>query len=326
MRKTYLSREISKAMERMGEPVGDPFGGPAYGKREMPLIAVAAVYFAAAEIATVGLTLWTAVAAAGAVISAVGVVTKSEDMIKVGGIMSLAGGVGGMADKAGWFSGAAETAGDGAQITNAAAGEEAAAQSATQQALESSSPVVDAAKTSGGTEAAKGIAEAGAESVAGSSASSIPDLTPADLGTSAANNLATDANVQAGMNANGTVSHLEYAANSAAREAATGSGGFFDNFKKAGAFVEKNPMASAILAQAVGGMFDTKKAAEADQAKAIAAYYATRTNEANQQLANSSGAGVPTAARKTGPSSIFNQNSPTYNGVKPSGLAYATRG
>lgn len=68
----------------------------------MPIIAVAAAIFAAAEIYEVGLaamTVFEAIAAVGAVTNGVGVVTGNEDLQKVGQVMAIGGGLGMAATK-----------------------------------------------------------------------------------------------------------------------------------------------------------------------------------------------------------------------------------
>lgn len=84
-KKTYLSRAMTRVFSMDG-PVGDPFGGPAFGERNEPVTA----FFAVA-------TAFETIAAIGAVVSVVGMVTGSEDLTKIGGVMGLVGGFGAMA-------------------------------------------------------------------------------------------------------------------------------------------------------------------------------------------------------------------------------------
>lgn len=134
MDKTYLSLSISRAMA-LEHPVGDPFGGPAYGQRNMPFIigpavgvAAAAVGVAAAgaTIATVGAAALAVVGAIGAVatvaglaMTLVGAVTGNKSLMKIGGIVGLAGGVAGLAS-AGLSAGIGMVSTDFAAATSAA--------------------------------------------------------------------------------------------------------------------------------------------------------------------------------------------------------------
>ncbi len=117
----YLSLSISKALAKE-HPVGDPFGGAAFGERNMPFFIGPAIGAAAATIGAVGTTVAAGSAAAlsgvavgavtattaaisvvsaiatvvtvvGTVLTVVGAITGNEKLLKVGGIMALAGGV-----------------------------------------------------------------------------------------------------------------------------------------------------------------------------------------------------------------------------------------
>jgi hypothetical protein len=105
MNKNYLSLSISRQLAS-DYPIGDPFSGAAYGKREFPFIiapAVAAVGtavgFAATAVAVVG-----AVSAIATVVgiglTVVGAVTGDKDLMKIGGIIGIAGGIGSLATSA----------------------------------------------------------------------------------------------------------------------------------------------------------------------------------------------------------------------------------
>ena len=81
----------------------------------MPIIAIAAAVFAAAEIVEVGLaamTVFEAIAAVGAVTSGVGVVTGNEDLQKVGQVMAIGGGLGTIATKLGVIDASTPIIGD----------------------------------------------------------------------------------------------------------------------------------------------------------------------------------------------------------------------
>jgi len=97
--KHYLSLADTRTLATMG-PIGDPTGGPAYGERNAPAAAVilggaqmygayaAAGSFAAMSVAQ-GLVF------AGGAMQAVGGLTGNSDLMKLGAVSSLAGGIGG---------------------------------------------------------------------------------------------------------------------------------------------------------------------------------------------------------------------------------------
>lgn len=106
MRKTYMSVAVSRAMS-VEYPVGDPFGGPAFGERNMPVVAIAAGAMGAASlVAAAGtaagivgtLGIAGTVAAVGAVVGAVGVITGNKTLTKIGSVMGLVGGAVGAID------------------------------------------------------------------------------------------------------------------------------------------------------------------------------------------------------------------------------------
>ena len=106
MRKIYMSLAQSRAMAAE-YPVGDPTGGAAYGKREMPVVAVAIAVWEVAAVIEVGvaaLTAFQAVAAVSAVVGAVGAVTGNQDLVKIGAIGSVVGGIGSFAANQGWIA------------------------------------------------------------------------------------------------------------------------------------------------------------------------------------------------------------------------------
>lgn len=106
MRKTYMSLAVSKAMA-VDHPIGDPTGGAAYGKYEMPVVAVAIAVWevaAAVEVGFAALTAFQAVAVVSSVVGAVGAVTGNQDLVKIGAIGGLVGGVGSFAASQGWIA------------------------------------------------------------------------------------------------------------------------------------------------------------------------------------------------------------------------------
>lgn len=145
--RTHLSLAVSRAWA-VDHPVGDPFGGPAFGQREMPVVAVAAVAMGATALATtVAISTFAAISAWGAIIGGVGALTGNKTMTKVGMVMGLVGGVGAWGSTAGNFA-------DGQALWDdpfkaaAGAGDAAAAATDTigaQQAIDGSAETINAA-------------------------------------------------------------------------------------------------------------------------------------------------------------------------------------
>jgi len=83
-------------------PMADPMGGPAYGQLAMPVVAVAAAVATFATGASVALAAGASIGAmvaggammVGAAMSAVGAITGNQKLMKIGGVLSLAGGIG----------------------------------------------------------------------------------------------------------------------------------------------------------------------------------------------------------------------------------------
>lgn len=168
-------------------PVGDPMSGAAYGEylksKALGAIigvvaAVAAVWTGGATLAayaasTGGVTIGSAIAAgamvAGGVMSGVGAVTGNKKLMKIGGVLALAGGLGSMAASA--FSGTSSAV--GAEAANAApvAAEGAAAGGAEQ--LVGKIGEVGGSEVFGAT--SQGI-DAGALSVDKLASANVPDL------------------------------------------------------------------------------------------------------------------------------------------------------
>lgn len=135
MRKTHLSLSMSRALAAEF-PMGDPFGGPAYGERNAPVIAVAAaigsISAGAAAIAA-GSMLVGGAMIAGGVLSIAGTVSGNSKLSKIGGLLSLAGGIGGYMTDA-WATTASSVA-EGAQLAGGAEGAAGAATAAPAEAL-----------------------------------------------------------------------------------------------------------------------------------------------------------------------------------------------
>ena len=266
MRKTYLSLAVSKAMAAE-YPVGDPTGGAAYGKREMPVVAVAAAVWevsAAVEVGFAALTAFEAVAVVSSVVGAVGVVTGNQDLVKIGLVGSVVGGVGSFAANQGWISNESLGASAG---TDTATVYKAGEQTAFQKALGINAP---------------------AESAKADTA--VPTTTPAPAVSSVTPAPAVSSVTAAPAVAPATVSGTV----ASAVPVPGASAGLFDSFK---AFAKANPTIAyagmTTAGSAVAGLFDPTKEAQKQELEAraaaerqVAATSATAAAAQAQQTAN----------------------------------------
>lgn len=122
IRKNTLYLSLSESRMLSSEfPIGDPFGGPASGMRQAPVIAIAgAVAGTAAGIGMLGTTMFGIAGLgslvggtliAGSVMSGIGTITGNKKLAKIGGTLSLIGGVAGFASGAMTAAGQAASAG-----------------------------------------------------------------------------------------------------------------------------------------------------------------------------------------------------------------------
>lgn len=122
IRKNTLYLSLSESRMLSSEfPIGDPFGGPASGMRQAPVIAIAgAVAGTAAGIGMLGTTMFGiaglgslvgGMLIAGSVMSGIGTITGNKKLAKIGGTLSLIGGVAGFASGAMTAAGQAASAG-----------------------------------------------------------------------------------------------------------------------------------------------------------------------------------------------------------------------
>jgi len=284
MRKIYMSLAQSRAMAAE-YPVGDPTGGAAYGKREMPAVAVAIAVWEVAAVVEVGfaaLTAFQAVAVVSSVVGAVGAVTGNQDLVKIGAIGSVVGGVGSFAASQGWIanealSGATYAAGEATPFQKALGFGGSADTGASRPVVEApaavvTTPAVDAVAP---VAAVTGAPAAPAVPVS-LSAAAIP--VPVNVVTNAA--VTTAAVPPAGE-------------------------GLFDSFKT---FAKANPTIAfagmSMVGQTVAGLFDPTKEAQkqelearAEMERQSAATSATAAAAQAQQTANLA---APLAAATTG--------------------------
>jgi len=282
----YLSPSASRRLS-IDMPIGDPRGGAAYGEKNMPVVvvALAAGSFAAGAAAIATATTLFATVAAGALmvgsaLTIVGTVTGNQKLTKIGGYISLAGGVASLANGlagAGAAGAGAEnvapvlsdTAADvtGTALTDAAGS--VAADSVTGLAGDAanstlSSGLMDAASattaapgaslTSGVTDAATAAAEAGAQTAgteAVTQAASTPFVTTdaSPFAPSGASNAFTAPS----SNSNGLLGGIEQFDHTSSF-VPTEQGGIQGYFDKAGSWIKNNKELAQIGANAVGGL------------------------------------------------------------------------
>lgn len=110
-KRTYMSLAVSRALETM-ELVGDPFGGPAFGEREKSLKSIIKIAAVGLAVVTGGTSMGFSLAAiastatyVGMGMTVVGAVTGNKNLLKIGGVLTLAGGLTTMAIQAGYVAG-----------------------------------------------------------------------------------------------------------------------------------------------------------------------------------------------------------------------------
>lgn len=105
IKKTYLSRSQTRAMA-LEHPIGDPTGGPAYGEKNDPISAAISIgtMFATAEAGFAAMTVMQGITFAGAAVSLIGNISGNKDLMKLGMVAGIAGGIGSFAESQGLFS------------------------------------------------------------------------------------------------------------------------------------------------------------------------------------------------------------------------------
>lgn len=259
----------------------------------MPVAAVAGAVFAGAELVAGGLTVFQTIAAVGAITAGVGAVIGDQDLMKIGGIAGLAGGVGMFAQNQGWLS-----------ATRAAD-----APSSTSAFTRTAAPGVDTVVPKVSTGAEGVVAPVSETSTAGLDATqkSIVDTAPGLTDTTGVTQSPT-MNTQPGGLLNANPTDMRLAANKIGQVAEQGDifqsiQKFADMLKDKDGKYDKNLL--AIGANFVAGFFDDKKKAETD-------YYKSRTASEDAQRANANA--VPTFGLKVNTSkNIFPTAAGTYN-------------
>ena len=257
MRKIYMSLAQSRAMAAE-YPIGDPTGGAAYGKREMPVVAVAIAVWEVAAVVEVGfaaLTAFEAISAVSAVVGAVGAVTGNQDLAKIGAIGSVVGGIGSFAANQGWINNASIGVNVDGAATTYAAGE----QTAFQKSLGINAPA-ETGQAAPAVPAVPAAPDATPPAVPAAAPAAVPAAAPAAEVTGAAWAQPPDGGMAV------LTSELTTAATGAA------DGGLFDSFKS---FAKANPTIAfagmSMVGQTVAGLFDPTKEAQKQELEARAA-------------------------------------------------------
>lgn len=340
-KKTYLSRAMTRAWS-LDAPIGDPFGGPAFGERNEPVTA----FFAVA-------TAFETIAAIGAVVSVVGMVTGNSDLAKIGGVMGLVGGFGTMAQGGMFGEGLKSWAGEvnqsfasstASNISSAAT----AADSATMVDGMTSSQVADMSAGSAPIDAGSlnleqaasvatdtsGMLAPGVEA-APTGLINEPTMTAVDGTAAGAQNIASTPTASnpalniasASEPANAMTAAAQQGGNLSAVKAAASTGintgaSLFDKILKFGK--ENKELSQVALTGVMGAYQSSEKAAALDaQSRAsnsTANLYDARTAEMQAQQNNASA--IPTVGGFS-----VNRNAPIYNktpvtaaGIRPAGF------
>lgn len=267
----------------------------------MPVVAIGAALYAGATIATVGVAAMSTMAvisAVGAIASGIGVVTGDKDLAKIGGIVSLVGGVGAFAQGQGWIG--ADLAKNSAQdIAKSAAGEAGVA-----SAAQATPSVVDASGA-----VAQNVAQAGAGGAGVATAA-------ADIGSTVGS--AGLAGQAAGAGA------FDAALKTASAAAPTAGGGALSMLGSVGEWMEKNKNVTSMLSNFIGGALDQESDAKVKQAEAMADLYATRNKSELAQMANGSAIPDLTGLKVDPNKNVFSKTTaPTYYNPKAVGLINA---
>jgi len=234
----------------------------------MPIVAIGAAAFAGMEIATVGLaamSTFEAIAAVGAITSAVGVVTGNKDLTRIGGIAALVGGVGAIGQNSGWWGEAAtDASGSVASSTAEMGGNNPSAYTAT-PAVEN----IASANTSGLNPALDTVGDTTslANPMTPTVGNGAPLAMPKPTGLIGGATDATGSLIGTGTAAEGAV------AQTAANAAKPFS--FMDKIKGISTWAEAHPTLAFGAMQtggaAIGAMFDETKKFQLEQAKKNAA-------------------------------------------------------
>lgn len=304
--KTRMAREVGSVYYSPSEtrrlsidmPIGSANGGPANGDKDMPVIvvAVAAGSFAAGAAALATATTLLATVSAGALmvgsaLTIAGTITGNSKLTKIGGFISLAGGIGSLASSLGGAAGSAAGAGaENIAPVLAETGAEAAASGAVTGATGSEAisgiagdAAGNAASTSGLIDAGvPAAAEAGTAATAAEAASAAAQTGQAATQAAEAvtNPFLSDGPIAFGPNSNtgafvpqneGLLGQLQqFDANNAFAPTTTQSTGMQGYFDKAGQWVKDNKELTKVGLDVVGGVAKGLVPSEQEKAQTAA--------------------------------------------------------
>lgn len=259
----------------------------------MPVAAVAGAVFAGAELATGVLGVFQTIAAVGAITAGVGAVTGDQDLMKIGAIGGLAGGVGMFAQNQGWLN-TAQAAAEAGSNTATMISQEAAGVNDFAPTVDNGMGAVDTtANTETGDNLMEDLGEGG----------NITQGITAPTGVTQSPTMNTGL-----LNASPSTPLDMRLASKAVGEAAKNTSvfgslqKFADLLKNKDGTYDKSLL--AIGAYFIGGAFDDKKKAETD-------YYRSRTASEDAQRTNANS--VPSlAGLKVSDKNIFPTNASTY--------------
>lgn len=306
--KTRMAREVGSVYYSPSEtlrlsidmPIGSVNGGPSNGDKDMPVIvvAVAAGSFAAGAAALATATTLLATVSAGALmvgsaLTIAGTITGNSKLTKIGGIISLAGGIGSLASSMGGAAGSAAGAGaENVAPVLAETGAEAAASGAVTGATGSEAISGIAGDAAGNAASTSGLIDAGvpAAAEAGTAATAADAATAAaqtgQAATQAAetvtNPFLSDGPIAFGPSSNtgafvppgqqdGLLGQLQqFDANNAFAPTTTQSTGMQGYFDKAGQWVKDNKELTKVGLDVVGGVAKGLVPSEQEKAQTAA--------------------------------------------------------
>lgn len=213
----------------------------------MPIVAVASIAMGASALAA-GATGFAALSAIGGIVAGIGGLTKSKELMMLGGIAGLAGGIASFAQSQNWLSGAEAVSNTGAMIDTPAPG------------IENVNPTD--MRLAAGTQATpmESSMQAGAETAGldGNIQQAITQQSPAAQAISPppADSLMNGAGPLADVNP--TDLRLADGTQKPPMMGGKDGGSIFDTINAFGQWMEKNKTLSTIGASFVGGMFDPK--------------------------------------------------------------------
>lgn len=300
----------------------------------MPAVAVGAAVWGGASLVAAAATVggiaamgWGAIAAVGAVAAGVGVVTGNQDLIKIGGVMGLVGGVGSLASSQGLLGVAEEGPGIGAssgELASGTAEANAASSAASEPGIIGPTTTIDTGQATGfqadmdAANVVDGASAAPATPAAASPSPAAPANAPAEQGILGKSALAVPGEAGIGNSASSGWESLPgkmpYGGSGGPKGIVSSIMDFADPLLK---FGKENQMLTYGLMQTGGsfiqGLFDPLAEAKKKQLEASTASYNANAAQTNAQVANMGGP-APVGSTPGGPRGpLFANNAPRMN-------------